>query len=144
MNLLAFPIKSLYTIIIGIARENSRKNMDFSSLQSAVVHFSHLPHIASSVGYEDPLCFSRVFRQMFGISPTEYRSRLSTKTFLTILRSEIVLNNRYKTYSSPSNGKVHGIPFQDKIIRNSPLRNMNRNSSDIYLQSIGTLAHKVL
>ena len=36
--------------------------------------------IASSVGYEDPLYFSRVFRQMFGFSPKEYRNRLTQKT----------------------------------------------------------------
>lgn len=36
--------------------------------------------IASSVGYEDPLYFSRVFRQVFGFSPKEYRNRLTQKT----------------------------------------------------------------
>ncbi len=33
-----------------------------------------ISHISSSVGYEDPLYFSRAFRRMFGLSPTDYRN----------------------------------------------------------------------
>ena len=29
--------------------------------------------VAASVGFEDPLYFSRVFRRQMGLSPTEYR-----------------------------------------------------------------------
>lgn len=38
-----------------------------------------ISNISSSVGYEDPLYFSRAFRRMFGLSPTEYRSLHSHK-----------------------------------------------------------------
>jgi AraC-like DNA-binding protein len=41
--------------------------------------FSSLPiaGIAHSVGYEDPLLFSRMFRQVMGCSPTRYRQSLA-------------------------------------------------------------------
>jgi AraC-like DNA-binding protein len=35
--------------------------------------------IAHSVGYEDPLLFSKMFKKRKGLSPTQYRNRLSGK-----------------------------------------------------------------
>ena len=34
--------------------------------------------IATSVGYDDQLAFSKAFRLFFGISPTEYRKNNTT------------------------------------------------------------------
>ena len=36
-----------------------------------------MAEIAAIVGYEDPLYFSRVFRKIKGMSPTEYRKLLN-------------------------------------------------------------------
>jgi len=33
--------------------------------------------IARQVGYDDPLYFSRIFRRVHGVSPSEYRNRLA-------------------------------------------------------------------
>lgn len=40
----------------------------------------NVTEISSIVGYENPLYFSRIFKKMKGISPTEYRKRIKEKT----------------------------------------------------------------
>jgi AraC-like DNA-binding protein len=36
--------------------------------------------IASSVGFHDPLYFSKQFRRWYGVSPTEYREQMKRST----------------------------------------------------------------
>ncbi len=59
------------------------KNNQSGRMQRAAELLTHteLPviQVAQSVGYEDPLYFSRVFRQRWGVSPTIYGSRRRTE-----------------------------------------------------------------
>ena len=40
----------------------------------------NVTEISNIVGYGNPLYFSRIFKKMKGISPTEYRKRIKEKT----------------------------------------------------------------
>lgn len=54
-----------------------QKYLTFVRIEKAKVLLSStnsVGEIAATVGYSDPLYFSRIFRQMTGLSPTEYRS----------------------------------------------------------------------
>jgi len=67
--------RTLFHEIMGISPLAYIKNL---RIQQAVTLLQQtnfpIADIASSVGYEDPLYFSRVFRRTYGISPTEYRN----------------------------------------------------------------------
>ena len=40
----------------------------------------NMTEISNIVGYENPLYFSRIFKKMKGLSPSEYRKRIKEKT----------------------------------------------------------------
>lgn len=39
----------------------------------------NVTEISNIVGYDNPLYFSRIFKRMKGLSPTEYRKRIKEK-----------------------------------------------------------------
>ena len=48
--------------------EDAKKLLDKTTLT--------VSEVSASVGYRDPLYFSRIFRRRFGVPPTEYRKRV--------------------------------------------------------------------
>lgn len=51
--------------------EDAKKLLDKTTLT--------VSEVSASVGYRDPLYFSRIFKRRFGIPPTEYRKRIRAK-----------------------------------------------------------------
>lgn len=65
----ATPVTFLLKLRIDKARLLLRERVELTVEQ-----------IASSVGFHDPLYFSKQFRRMYGVSPTEYREQMKRST----------------------------------------------------------------
>lgn len=61
------PVTFLLKLRIDKARQLLRERLELTVEQ-----------IASSVGFHDPLYFSKQFRRWYGVSPTEYRNRMKS------------------------------------------------------------------
>ena len=74
-------VLSLYGVITGMVVLRSQKNQiiaQYRELGRKTVQQldTFFRDIALSVGYEDPLYFSRLFKKKLGLYPTEFRCRV--------------------------------------------------------------------
>lgn len=65
------PVTFLLKLRVDKARQLLRERLELTVEQ-----------IASSVGFHDPLYFSKQFRRWYGVSPSEYREQMKRSTFL--------------------------------------------------------------
>jgi AraC-like DNA-binding protein/mannose-6-phosphate isomerase-like protein (cupin superfamily) len=66
---LVTPVTFLLKLRVDKARQLLRERLELTVEQ-----------IASSVGFHDPLYFSKQFRRWYGVSPTEYREQMKTSS----------------------------------------------------------------
>lgn len=55
-----------------------------------------IKEIAFTVGYSDPLYFSRVFRKITGMSPSEYRNQSYSFSTIPLNKAPWMINNKHK------------------------------------------------